>query len=138
MKRLFVGVMVSITMLGAMLAPVLASPATAYAACDDKKPIMGITRWYRGLVDSNCAVVVKNNDIGKFITMLVLNILQAGFAVAAYVTIFFIIKGGISYMTSTGSPDGMSKAKNTIKNAVVGLIIVLLSAGIVNTIASII
>ena len=50
---------------------------------------------------------------------------------------FFIIKGGFNYMLSAGSTDGMAGAKKTITNAVIGLVIVLLSAAIINTIASI-
>ena len=75
--------------------------------------------------------------IAIFITKIILNVVQAALAIAAYVTVFFIIKGGFGYMTSAGSPDGMKGAKTTITNAVIGLVIVLLSAVIVNTIAGV-
>ena len=123
----------------ATLAPVVTLGDTAYAACDDG-PILGITRWYRGLLDGNCNIKAPgngSNDLAIFITKIILNVVQAALAIAAYVTVFFIIKGGFGYMTSAGSPDGMKGAKTTITNAVIGLVIVLLSAVIVNTIAGV-
>lgn len=109
--------------------------------CSDA-PILGITKWYRGLQESDgsggCRIKKPDSSsmgMGKFITMIILNLIQAAMAVAGYVAVFFIIKGGFNYMTSTGSPDGMTKARKTITNSVIGLIIVLLSAGIVNAIA---
>jgi hypothetical protein len=38
---------------------------------------------------------------------------------------FFIIKGGYSYITSVGKPDAIEHAKLTIRNAVLGLVLVL-------------
>ena len=70
--------------------------------------------------------------------MIALNIVQAGLTIAAYVTVFFIVKGGFEYMTSAGSSDGMTSAKKTIANAVIGLVIAVLSAAIVNAIAGVV
>lgn len=139
MRRLLVAVMMFVTLGTATLAPAVAVGNTAYAACADG-PILGITRWYRGLLDDKCNIKAPgngNDDLAIFITKIILNIVQAALAIAAYVTVFFIIKGGFNYMTSAGSPDGMKSAKTTITNAVIGLVIVLLSAVIVNTIAGV-
>ena len=139
MRRLLVSLMIVFSLGAATLAPVVALGNTAYAACDDG-PILGITRWYRGLLDGNCNIKAPgngSNDLAIFITKIILNVVQAALAIAAYVTVFFIIKGGFGYMTSAGSPDGMKGAKTTITNAVIGLVIVLLSAVIVNTIAGV-
>jgi hypothetical protein len=70
--------------------------------------------------------------------MIVLNVLQAALVVVAYVAIFFIIKGGFMYITSAGSSDGMANAKKTITNAIIGLIICIAAASIVNAIAGLI
>lgn len=139
MRRLLVSLMIVFSLGAATLAPVVTLGDTAYAACDDG-PILGITRWYRGLLDGNCNIKAPgngSNDLAIFITKIILNVVQAALAIAAYVTVFFIIKGGFGYMTSAGSPDGMKGAKTTITNAVIGLVIVLLSAVIVNTIAGV-
>lgn len=131
----------------AMVATTLCTPISVSAAspktCPDR--VLGITTWYKGLQkadpnDANgCLITTPSSDadgtsLRIFIIKVALNVVQALMGVVAYVTIFFIIKGGFNYMTSTGSSDGMQKAKTTIKNAVIGLVIALLSASIVNAI----
>ena len=140
MRQILASILLVVSLAAATIAPTVALPVAASAACSDA-PILGITPWYRGLQEEkDGACLIKsptNGNLGKFITTIALNILQAGFAIAAYVAVFFIIKGGFGYMTSAGSSDGMANAKKTIMNAVIGLVIVLLSAAIINTIASI-
>jgi hypothetical protein len=46
-------------------------------------------------------------------------------AIAGVASVFFIIYGGILYMTSTGRPDKLEQAKHVLKNALIGLVIVL-------------
>ncbi|HEU5188044.1 MAG TPA: pilin, partial [Candidatus Saccharimonadales bacterium] len=41
---------------------------------------------------------------------------------------FFLINGGIQYMTSSGNPEKMERAKKIIKNALIGLVLVLAAA----------
>ncbi len=45
--------------------------------------------------------------------------------------VFFLIKGGYTYITSTGKPDAVEQAKITIRNALIGLVVVL-SAGVIS------
>lgn len=47
------------------------------------------------------------------------------------VAVLFIIIGGFQYITSAGNPENVSKAKNTILYAVIGIIVTLLAYGIV-------
>lgn len=114
-------------------------PTPAYAACDST--FFGVPAWYRGLTDGACQVKYPGSEedsTSRFVWTIVLNLLQGAFMIAAYVTIFYILKGGFLYMTTAGSSDGMSSAKKTITNAIIGLIIAILAASIVNAIASII
>ena len=140
MKRLLVALLTTASLLGAMLAPPALLSTPAMAACSDAG-VLGITPWYRGLqkeVQGSCQIKSPaNGEVGKFVTTIVLNVLQAGFTIAAYVAIFFIIKGGFLYIVSAGSSQGMEDGKKTITNAVIGLVIVLLAVAIINTIASI-
>ena len=136
MKRLYV----IVSMLFVVIATAVAIPQVASAACQKQDQVLGVTTWYRGLQKgADCSVAIPTSsgspDFVKFVTMVALNIVQAGLAIVAYVAIFFIIKGGFMYMTSAGSSDGMAGAKKTIMNAVIGLVIALLSASIVNAIA---
>lgn len=51
---------------------------------------------------------------------------------------FFIIKGGFLYIMARGEPGNITSAKQTITNAIIGLIIALLSAAIVGAVAGVI
>ena len=134
MTKVYLAIMMTLTVFGTALT--FAPPVAA--ACTDQ--FLGINAWYKGLQDpTTCAVVMKENgnddDVRKFVTTIALNILQAALAIVAYVTVFFIIKGGFMYMTSAGSQDGMASAKKTITNAIIGLIIAVFASSIVNAIA---
>ena len=52
--------------------------------------------------------------------------------VASIAVVFFIVKGGFGYITSSGSPEGLEKAKKTIRNALIGLVVIIASALIVS------
>jgi hypothetical protein len=51
-------------------------------------------------------------------------------------TAAFIMTGGFYYMTSAGSPENAARGLKTIRNAAIGLVISLMSVGIVNLVAS--
>ena len=118
---------------GATLA--LATPATSYAACNDH--LLTFPAWYKGLQDANCDI--KNpNDAGglsTFIWTIVLNIIEVGLQLAGYISAGFIIRGGFKYMTSIGDPGELAKAKKIITDAIIGLVISLMSVAIVNLVA---
>ncbi len=52
--------------------------------------------------------------------------------IASAAAVFFLIKGGYQYMASTGKPQAIEQAKKTIKNAIIGLVIVLAAGFIVS------
>ena len=134
MKKAYLTSMMVLTILGT----VVSLGQTVAAACPPAE-FLGINAWYKGLQDASCGVAMKTNgtsdDVRIFVTTIALNILQAGLAIVAYVTVFFIIKGGFMYMTSAGSQDGMASAKKTITNAIIGLVIAVFAASVVNAIA---
>ena len=55
------------------------------------------------------------------------NTVQIITLIAAACAVFFIIKGGYTYMTSSGDPQALDFAKKTIRNAIIGLVLVLAS-----------
>ncbi len=59
------------------------------------------------------------------------NIYNGALAVAGAMTVIFIIIGGIRYVISRGDPSEVTKAKNTILYALIGLLIVILAFVIV-------
>lgn len=63
---------------------------------------------------------VKIGDLGALISAVV----GALLVVAALLAFFFLILGGIQWITSGGDKAGMEAARNKITHAIVGLIIV--------------
>ena len=56
--------------------------------------------------------------------------------IAASAAVFFLVKGGYEYITSTGKPDALEGAKKTIRNALIGLVLVLGAGLIVSTLTN--
>lgn len=73
----------------------------------------------------------NNSEIANF-TNQTLNTLLI-FATAA--ATFFLVRGGYMYITSTGKPDSLEHAKLTIRNALIGLVIVI-SAAVISSLLS--
>jgi hypothetical protein len=57
-------------------------------------------------------------------------------AIAGIGVVFFLIKGGYLYITSSGKPEALESAKRTIKHALIGLVIVLAASVIVTTLTN--
>lgn len=66
------------------------------------------------------------------ITTYTSNTLSIITAIAGLATVFFLIKAGYQYLTSSGNPQSLISAKQTIRNALVGLVIVLASGVLVS------
>lgn len=66
----------------------------------------------------------NNQDITNF-TNQTLNTLLIFASLAA---VFFLVRGGYIYITSTGKPDALEHAKMTIRNALLGLVLVIAAA----------
>ncbi|HUC20625.1 MAG TPA: hypothetical protein VMR98_03985, partial [Candidatus Polarisedimenticolaceae bacterium] len=49
-------------------------------------------------------------------------------ALASLACAFFLVSGGVQYMTSSGKPDKLEHAKKIIKNALIGLVLVIAAA----------
>ena len=123
---------------GATLA--IATPQIAAAACKDT--LLTFPAWYRGIQDAgSCDIAAPPSDkagLQKYIWTIVLNVIEFLLQLVAYLAAGFIIFGGYKYLVSAGSADGMSKAKTTITNAVIGLVLSLMAVAIVNVISGVI
>lgn len=60
------------------------------------------------------------------------NIINVVLTVVGALCLLFITIGGFKYVISRGEPQATNNAKNTILYAVIGMVITLLAAGIVN------
>jgi hypothetical protein len=120
-------------------ATVNAQASAKYSYCNSNF-FLTIPAWYNGINKStaNGCEIASPQEVGGFsvfIWKIVLNIVEIMLNLVGYASVAFIIYGGYKYMYSAGSPDGMVKARKTIMNAVVGLVLSILSVAIVNTIS---
>ena len=60
------------------------------------------------------------------------NIVNALLTLAAVIAAIFVIIGGVRYFTAQGDEDAVAAAKNTVIYAVLGVIVIALSAVIIN------
>ncbi len=106
-------------------------PSPAQAACASGK-FLTFDPWYTGLLDEQCSIKSPEEagGLGKFIWIIISNILDMIFQAIAYVAVGFIMYGGFMFMTSAGNPDQAAKGRKTLINAIVGLVIAV-SAGII-------
>lgn len=104
--------------------------------CDPNKTFFGIPVWYKYLVKnaSPGACDFQNLQVwppDKLVLILVA-LLDIILRIAGMVSIGFIIYGGISYVLSQGEPDKTKEALQTIINALIGLVVALISVAIVS------
>jgi len=114
----------------------VAAPYTVYADCNDR--LLTFPAWFKGLTDANCDIQKPDSSkegLSKFIWTIVLNITEFMLQLVGYIAVGFIIYGGFKYITGAGSPDSTVRARKTIMNAVIGLVISLFSVALVNLVA---
>ncbi|MFA6492594.1 MAG: hypothetical protein WCV58_00390 [Patescibacteria group bacterium] len=77
------------------------------------------------------AFAASNSEVAHFADQS----LEGIIIVASVAAVFFLIRGGYIYITSTGNPAALQEAKSTIKKALIGLVIIL-AAGVLTSILS--
>jgi len=119
---------------GAITAAVL--PQTAYATPSTcTSSFLGFPMWYNGLtyahkdatgkVDDPCAIQspTGKNGLSNFIWHIALNVVEIALVAVIYISAIFTLYGGFLFMTSQGKPDNAAKARMTMLDAVIGLVI---------------
>lgn len=71
-------------------------------------------------------------ETGDDLPNVIIIILNSIIGVASFISVIWIIIGGVNYMTSSGDPNKTKKARDTILYACIGLVICVLSFAIVN------
>lgn len=109
---------------------------------DCEKTFLGIHPWFRGLSaidDGKCVIATpgssfngKTLDLTGFVWRIALNIIDIGLAGVGYIAFFFILYGGFQFLTGGNNPSQIEKARKTILNAIVGLIISLGAVAVIN------
>lgn len=98
---------------------------------------LGFPTWYKylpGHIDDNGTCSPELGSLSN-VWLVVAALIEIMLRVAALLAVGLVIYGGISYMTSQGEPDKTAKARGTIINALVGLVIAVIAATTVGFIA---
>lgn len=140
-------VIIAFIFIAFLAAPVfaVATPQTSFAAnattpADCEKSILGIQPWFKGLTSvtgGQCGIISPDGtqiDLKGFIWRIVLNVIGMALTVVGYIAFFFIIFGGFQFLTGGSNPGQIEKARKTLFNAVIGLIISLSAVAVVNLI----
>lgn len=110
------------------------SLTTFAVACTHKTSFFGIPTWYKYLgsetdpVSGKCIPKIDSFQQAPLIGLALIDMLLY---VAGIIVVGYVIYGAFLYMTSQGQPDKTSAAKDTILNAVIGMVIVVLGITIV-------
>lgn len=100
-----------------------------------------VVPWYKYLegtdVGGKCRPNLSADELknGKTISLVAMAVIELFTRIGGLIAAGYIIYGAFQYITSQGEPDGLKNAKDTINNALVGFVIVLLSTAIVQFLA---
>jgi len=116
------------------------------AAIECEQRFLGIPPWYKGLTEvtnatgsEQCSIVApdagdSSDGLTKFITKIVLNVIEIALWLVGYIALFFVLLGGFQFLTGGSNPSQIEKARKSILNAVIGLVISFGAVAIVNLI----
>jgi len=113
------------------------------ASCTPKGGgFLGFPTWYKylGGVSSPNGAGQANICLPKVgalsdVWLVIAAIVEILLRLAGYAAIFFVIYGGVQYITSQGEPDKASRARTTLLNALIGLVIAISATILVTFIA---
>lgn len=125
--------------------PAMAKDPTPGNGCSlsNAKPTNAVSffpAWYDGLACDNGNIVSPGDPalgsdsgarFGAWLTIVAMNVVRMLLFVVGYASIIFIIYGGFKYMTQGDNASGTAAARKTIQNAVIGLVISIMSVSIV-------
>src|SRR5476651_1323718 len=70
-------------------------------------------------------LLADTSDASKSMSAFLAPVMTALIAIASVAVVFFLVMGGMTYMTSSGNPEKLDHAKKVIRNALIGLVMVI-------------
>jgi hypothetical protein len=96
-----------------------------------KTLFFGIPTWYKYLPKKSttpCELDIQ--ELGQ-VLLILLAVVEILTRLGAFLAVGYIIWGGIKFTMSQGEPDGIANARNTIINAVIGLILTVMATALI-------
>ena len=93
-----------------------------------------------GLIASKFMGIFPTSGVGgsRNLTELIYNAVRILLTFAGAIAVVFVVVGGFWYLTSGGNEEQAEKGKRTLINAIIGIIVVVLSYAIVNVIVNLV
>lgn len=116
-----------------------AAPVVSYAVTDERtdtstsgggNPLDQGLNKVKGEFNTTGKLTNPNQSVVEFIVTIIRFLLT----VAMAIDVLFIIIGGYQYITSAGSEEKATKGRTTLVNAIIGLVIIILSYVIVSVV----
>ena len=135
LKNLLKGGLISLSLLffGGLISLSFSQPVLAQDSsnvCDvSGRYLLGIPSWDRGLRGfGDCEKIEDQGtlDEDKF-EIIITNITAIATHVAAFIAVGFVIFGGFLFILSSGNTEKTTKARKTIINAAIGLVIAIMA-----------
>jgi ABC-type Fe3+ transport system permease subunit len=107
-------------------------------ACTPGDGGLFLPTWYKYLeggrtgVTDKCTVVINSEDLAGTAGRIMLALIEILLRVGGLVAVAFVIYGGFNYITSQGQPDHTKSARQTIINAMIGVVITTVATVIVS------
>jgi hypothetical protein len=111
-------------------------------------PNLLFPQWYDGLCE-NGRIKSPNDinksantaddtgrNIGTWVLVIVMNVVKTLLTVVGYVSLGFVMWGGFKYMTQGDNASGTAGARKTIQNAIIGLVLSMMSVAMINFITN--
>lgn len=106
--------------------------AKTAAECNTQS-FFGIPTWYEYLsFDDSCSV---DTDVANAIILIIFAATDILLYLGGFIAAFYILYGGFQFIMAQGSPDKITSARQTLLNAVIGLIIVMVASQAIGFIA---
>lgn len=112
----------------------IAAPAYAASSCTKDSGLLGFPTWYKYLnpVGKDCDPQIRSLTDFWLIAAALLEILLR---IGILMSVGFIIWAGFRLLTSQGEPGTIKESRDTILNAIIGLVITIIASVAVNFIA---
>ena len=111
-----------------------------FAACSPGGSFLRFPTWYQYLgnetVAGKCTPKIDLTHNPGQVALIGLALLEIMLRVAGIVAVGFVIYGGFQFILSQGQPDRATAARNSIINAIIGLVIAISATGIVMFVAT--
>lgn len=140
MKQLFSSLLLTVAiLLGVVIlvpSPARAAvpaPVTQFAACDPGN-FFTFPTWYACL-PKDADGHPRINQLSD-VWLIIIPLIESAIKLAGYVAVGFVIWGGILFVKSQGNPGNIVSARDTIRDAIIGLVICISAVAIVQFMAS--